>query len=133
MAKLRCILIVDDSPKCIELMSLALAAAGGAEVYTEMDSIAAVERIGQKDLDLVLLDIKMPGMSGFQVLERVRGAGDVTPILMCSGSVRQADVNQAFEHGCNGYFGKPDSLDGYRTLARSVMDYWSLSDVPTRQ
>ncbi len=133
LAKVRSILIVDDSAKCIELMSLALNAAGGAEVRTEMDSGVAVARIGNEELDLVLLDVKMPGMNGFQVLEAVRGAGGITPIVMCSGSVRQTDVNQAFENGCNGYFEKPDSLDSYRKLARSLMDYWSQGDVPTRQ
>lgn len=72
----------------------------------------------------------MPGLSGFQVLESVRGAGVRTPILMCSGSIRQTDVDRAYSAGCNGYFEKPNSLGGYRALAKTILDYWIMGDVP---
>lgn len=117
------ILIVDDSTRCTHLMSAALAAAGAGDVKVESDPRVAVERIVRGDADLVLLDIKMPELNGFQVLNAVRGAGGRTPILMCSGSVRQSDVNRAYASGCNGYFGKPDSLEEYRGLAKAIVDY----------
>lgn len=130
MAKLQTILIVDDSERCVELLSLAFRTTGAAEVLTESNSTNAVSRILEEPIDLVMLDIKMAGKSGFEVLSDVRKAGRSTPILMCSGSVRQPDVDEAFSIGCNGYFEKPASLDGYREMARTVFEYWRLGDVP---
>lgn len=132
MAKIQSILIVDDSDRCTELMSLALSAAGASSVITESDARVAVGRIERGEADLVLLDIKMPELNGFQVLDAVRRAGARTPILMCSGSIRQADVDRAYDSGCNGYFGKPDSLEDYRNLAKTIVGYWLKSDVPVR-
>jgi len=132
VAKLETILIVDDSEKCIELMTLALKASGAMQVTSEREPKRAVEKIVSGRFDITLLDIKMPGMSGHQVLETVRGAKVYSPILMISGSIRENDVEGAYARGCNGYFGKPNSLSDYRSLAQAVMDYWMRGDVPIR-
>ncbi len=130
MANIQSIMIVDDSTRCTELMSAALGAAGAGAVLVENDSRVAIKRIVGGEAGLVLLDIKMPELNGFQVLDAVREAGCRIPILMCSGSVRQSDVNRAYASGCNGYFGKPDSLDQYRSLAKAIVEYWMRSDIP---
>jgi CheY-like chemotaxis protein len=89
-----------------------------------------MQRIHSDRPDLILLDIKMPGVDGFMVLADLRNAGNNLPVLMCSGSDLQSDIDRAFELGCNGYFVKPAGIDGYRRMASAVANYWSGSELP---
>ena len=130
MARLGKLFIVDDSERCIEFMSLSLAAEGIKNVDSETLAIAAVDRIGKEKPDLILLDIKMPELDGFGVLAYLRGAGIFTPVIMFSGSAREVDIDKAYALGCNGYVEKPNSIEDYKTMANAIVSYWSLSELP---
>ncbi len=130
MARLRSILIIDDNDNCAEFMTLAFKAKGAEDIASETSPAHAMDRIRIDKPDLVLLDIKMPVMDGFEILRTLRGEGNTVPVIMCSGSVLQSDVDRAFSSGCNGYVVKPDSLDAYKSLASEVLGYWSHSEVP---
>jgi len=130
MSKLQSVLIVDDNERCLEVMSLAFESTGMVKVRCEQDPERAVDRIRMDAPDLVLLDVKMPKLSGFDVLTQIREAGIRTPVVMCSGSNLQADVNRAYQTGCNGFMEKPTSLVAYQDLAGSVVSYWRLSEIP---
>lgn len=76
---------------------------------------------------LALLDIQMPGMSGFDVLEALmdsamddEGEGRPTPVMMLSSSTRQDDVRRALDMGAREYRVKPSTLDDYKRLAQDV-------------
>jgi CheY-like chemotaxis protein len=130
MAKLTSVLIVDDNDRCVEFMSLAFKSHGGVDVSAETASVKALDRIRNEKPDLILLDIKMPDMDGFGVLARLRGEGNAAPVVMCSGSALQKDVDRAYALGCNGYVEKPTTLDGYRSMAGAIVEYWRRGELP---
>ena len=131
MAKLGSVLIVDDNARCVEFMSLAFLSHGGFDVLTETQPVAALARIRIEKPDLIMLDVKMPELDGFTVLALLRGEGNLVPVVMCSGSARQQDVDRAYASGCNGYVEKPTSLEDYRIMAGAIMNYWGRSELPT--
>lgn len=131
MSKLASVLIVDDNPRCLEFMTLAFAAQGGVSVAGEMKPVIALDRIRAEKPDLVVLDIKMPEIDGFTLLSMLRGEGNPVPVVMCSGSALQKDVDRAYASGCSGYLEKPATLEDYRAMAGSVVDYWRRGELPT--
>lgn len=130
MAKLASVLIVDDNPRCLEFMTLAFTAHGGVDVSSEMKSVTALDRIRAEKPDLVVLDVKMPELDGFGVLALLRGEGNSVPVVMCSGSALQKDVDRAYAGGCSGYVEKPATLEDYRAMAGAIVDYWSRGELP---
>jgi CheY-like chemotaxis protein len=133
MAQFGSVLIVDDSERCIEFLALSLQSEGISNITSETMPIVAVDRIGKERPDLILLDIKMPELDGFGLLAYIRGAGIFTPVLVVSGSARQADIDRAYALGCNGYFEKPAALEGYRTIASAIASYWQRSNLPSSE
>ena len=130
MSKLASVLIVDDNPRCLEFMTLAFSAQGGVEVTSEMKPIIALDRIRSEKPDLVVLDVKMPDLDGFGVLSLLRGEGNPVPVVMCSGSALQKDIDRAYAGGCSGYVEKPTTLEDYRAMAGTIVDYWSRGELP---
>jgi two-component system OmpR family response regulator len=130
MSKLASVFIVDDNPRCLEFMTLAFTAHGGVSVSSERKPSAAIDRIRQEKPDLVVLDVKMPDVDGFGVLAMVRGEGNPVPIVMCSGSALQKDVDRAYAGGCSGYVEKPATLEDYRQMAGAIIEYWRRSELP---
>ena len=111
------ILVVDDDESNRESLRRRLVR-HGYSVLTAVDGPAALELIAQQPFDLVLLDVMMPGMSGLQVLERVRQNFSQTdlPIIMATAKDQSEDIVSAFNHGANDYVTKP--LDFAVVLAR---------------
>lgn len=130
MSKLASVLIVDDNPRCLEFMTLAFTAQGGVQVAGETKPIIALDRIRTEKPDLVVLDVKMPELDGFGVLSLLRSEGNPVPVVMCSGSALQKDIDRAYAGGCSGYLEKPTTLEDYRSLASAIVDYWSRGELP---
>lgn len=130
MTKLASVMIVDDNPRCLEFMTLAFSAHGGVAVASELRPAIALERIRAEKPDLVLLDVKMPEIDGFTVLSVLRGEGNPVPVVMCSGSALQKDVDRAYATGCSGYVEKPATLEDYRAMAGAVVEYWRRGELP---
>jgi DNA-binding response OmpR family regulator len=89
----------------------------GYEVETIPDGLDAVERLAPEDaeaaspsLDLVVLDVMLPGLDGFQIVERMRGSGNFTPVLMLTAKSLPEDVVQGIESGADDYLAKPFDL-----------------------
>ena len=130
MTKLASVMIVDDNPRCLEFMTLAFSAHGGVRVAGELKPAIAIERIRSEKPDLVVLDVKMPEIDGFTVLSVLRGEGNPVPVVMCSGSALQKDVDRAYASGCSGYVEKPATLEDYRAMAGAVVEYWRRGELP---
>ncbi|MGE5538123.1 MAG: response regulator [Gemmatimonas sp.] len=75
---------------------------------------------------LVLLDLKLPRRSGFEVLQEIRreSATRHTPVVVLTSSGQDADVLRAYELTANSYLVKPVSRDGLVAMLQSVQDYW---------
>lgn len=130
MAKLESVLVIDDSERCIEFISLALEAESGVAVHKETRSIHAAERVRTERPSLVILDLKMPELDGFGVLQQLRSDGVTSPVVVLSGSARQADIDRAYSLGCNGYLEKPASLSDYRQTASAIVNFWGRGELP---
>lgn len=117
------VLVVEDDRNLQILIAEALRAAGFA-VVLERDGAEAVARFGKAPADLLLLDVLLPGMNGFQVAERVRAlpGGDV-PIVMMSGTYRgQKTVEAARSRfGLAGYVEKPFQLEHLVEVLRGAL------------
>lgn len=102
------ILIVDDNPKNVELLEAFLEPTG-AELLTARDGESALELAEREVPDLIVLDIMMPRMSGYQVCERVR-AHPLTatiPVLVVTALGEVNDVERAMDVGADDFLTKP--------------------------
>lgn len=82
----------------------------GYVVHVAEDGNEALERIGQIDPDLVILDLMMPGLDGYRVLKTLREDGDPTPVLILSARGEEADKVRGFRLGADDFVTKPFSL-----------------------
>jgi len=82
--------------------------------------------------NLLLLDLKMPGVDGFGVLEWVKAHPDkmIIPTLVFSSSVLETDLRRAYELGASSYLVKPSSPDELRELMRATHEYWRHCHIP---
>src|SRR5438552_14783576 len=100
------ILVVDDEPDILLLHRLNLEAAGH-EVLLAADGMKALERIAVDRPDCVVLDVMMPVLDGWGVLEALQGRADAPPVLVVSAKSAAADVEHAISMGAKGYLAKP--------------------------
>jgi len=104
------VLIVEDERSLAEGLRFNLDAEGyAAEVVGTGET--ALERLNESKFDTVVLDVMMPGKSGFDVAAELRERGDYTPILMLTALGRPEDVLLGFESGADDYLAKPFDLN----------------------
>lgn len=101
------ILVVDDEPSIVELVSYNLRRSG-YEVVTADNGEDGLRIAEQGGLDLLILDVMLPGIDGFEVLRAVRRSSDV-PVLMLTARGEEADRVVGFEIGADDYVAKPFS------------------------
>lgn len=111
------LLIVDDNETNLDMLSRRLTRAGH-RVRTAPSGETALALLQQEEFDLILLDVMMPGIDGFEVLRRVRAEHAATslPVIMATARDQREDVVQALRLGANDYVTKP--LDLPVVLAR---------------
>jgi len=103
------ILIVEDEAHLAEGLQFNLQAEGH-EVETAGDGEAALEMLRAAGFDAVVLDVMLPGKSGFEVAADLRAAGNFVPVLMLTARGRAEDVVQGFAAGADDYLAKPFDL-----------------------
>ena len=122
MAKKSSILVVDDEDALRTVLSGELASEG-YEVQTASDGDEAVTEMGKANFDLVLLDIKMPRMNGFEVLKFIKEKHAKTKVVMLTGF---ADLKNAIESkklGADDFVSKPyDLVDLLTTIERVLSE-----------
>jgi PAS domain S-box-containing protein len=111
------ILVVDDQPKNIELLEAYLAPQG-YEIITAVNGEEALEKLSGNKIDLILLDIIMPGIDGFEVTRRVRQDNllRLIPIILVTALRETEDRVKGIEVGCDDFLSKP--VDKLELLAR---------------
>ena len=100
------ILLLEDDTLLGELVREHLQDSGH-EVVWFTDGEAAEDAILQNRYDLLLLDVGVPGVDGFELLERMRRRSDTTPAIMITSRNTSADVKEGFDLGCDDYIKKP--------------------------
>ena len=85
------------------------------------DGARAVELAEQEHPDLVILDVQMPDMDGWETLRAVRHQhGDAVGVVLCTVRSHPADAVRAYELGCDAYLGKPFDIVELATIATTV-------------
>jgi CheY-like chemotaxis protein len=102
------VLIVDDDPDGAFMLEQALAK-GGYRTDVARDGLAGLARAKQPDVSLVLLDVMLPGLDGFEVCHRLRNepATAKLPVIMISAKGREEDRATGLRLGANDYMAKP--------------------------
>ena len=104
------ILVVDDEAGVRDLLGDALRL-GGYETFEAGDGMAALTALRKRPANLLVIDINMPLMDGFELLERLRATGDLTPALMLSARGEKSDIARGLRLGADDYVTKPFSLE----------------------
>jgi CheY-like chemotaxis protein len=119
--------IRDAQPEVAEELQVDVVG-GGAEALSFLRGEG--EYAGRALPDLVLLDFKMPGVSGLDVLRAIRSDAErpelqTIPVVMLTTSAQGDDVLQAYRQGANEYVTKPVRAEEFRTKVQAIPRYWS--------
>src|SRR3989442_1819767 len=103
------LLVVDDNEDNRYTLVQRLRRLGYTNVVTAIDGRGALERLGTQDFDLLLLDVMMPELNGYEVLERIRGDDRLRhiPVIMISAVDQLESVVRCIELGAEDYLPKP--------------------------
>jgi two-component system response regulator RegX3 len=112
------VLVVDDEPAIVDAVSYALRSEG-FDVESRSDGEGALEAALSVGFDLVILDLRLPGLSGIEVCRRVRAASQV-PILILSARDAEVDRVLGLESGADDYVTKPFSVAELVSRVRAI-------------
>ncbi len=116
------ILVVDDNPQNVELIQAYLE---GLNCATDVaaDGVEALEKVAAARPDLIILDIMMPRMSGFEVCRRIKAAAETReiPILMVTALNEIGDIEKGVESGTDDFLSKPINKLELVTRVKSLL------------
>ena len=130
------VLLVEDNPSDAELTLRALREIdAGTEVLVLTDGAEALDYLfgtgaysdrAARPPKLVLLDLKLPKVDGFEVLDRVKGTQETqsTPVVVLTSSEHERDVSRSYDLGCNSYVVKPVTFESFASTLAAVGRYW---------
>ena len=121
------ILVVDDEKNIRRTLRMVLEGAG-LDVVEAESAEAGLTQIESGGVDLVILDIRLPGMSGIEALERIRARPESRrlPVLMISGHASVAEAVSAVQTGATDFFEKPLDRDQVLVRVRNALKTWQL-------
>ena len=114
------ILIADDDNEIRDLLEFDIAQSG-YEVDCAKNGMEALEKAMSGNYDVILLDVMMPEMNGFEVCDNIRKAGKKTPILLLTAKGTIADKTQGFDCGADDYIVKPFDIREVLLRIRALM------------
>jgi two-component system response regulator len=131
------VLLVEDNPHDAQLFLLAMKKKGlDSKIFVVKNGAEAVEFIFAKgqyahrgnssSLKVIFLDLKLPKLNGFEVLELVRADKKFTglPVVVHSSSAVEADISRAFDLGANSYVVKPIDFKEHAKTMTDAVEYW---------
>ena len=121
------ILIVEDEQNIVDILSFNLSREG-YDTLEAYDGPTGLQLALEQDPDLILLDLMLPGMDGFEVCRQVRESGSSTPIIMLTAREEETDKVLGLELGADDYITKPFSMR--ELLARVKANIRRMSMVP---
>lgn len=126
------ILLVEDNPDDEALATLALRENGfESDIVVAHDGEEALDMLTGKNQikikpDLILLDLKLPKISGLEVLKHIRKNEEIkhTPVVILTTSTEDADVASSYDNGANSYIRKPVNYNDFVEQIGYVVKYW---------
>lgn len=123
------LVVVEDDPNILELLGASLRYAG-FEVETATDGSEAMEVITRYRPDLVVLDVMLPDMDGFEVAQQLRSGGNRTPIVFLTARDATEDKVRGLTLGGDDYVTKPFSLEEVVARIRAVLRRTTANPAP---
>jgi two-component system response regulator ResD len=125
------ILVVDDDHGVQDVTRVVLSGAG-YEVQAVSSGFEALDLAGEQSFDLILLDINMPGMDGWETLRLLRAdeAMNRVPVVMFSIKGEVQDKVQGLQEGASDYITKPFVVDTLIERVQRVLDEWNGAETP---
>jgi two-component system, OmpR family, response regulator len=114
------VLIIEDELKIARIIKLELEHEG-YKVEIAENGIAGLEKFGDEQWNLVLLDIMIPKLNGMEVLRRIRASGDMTPIILLTARDSIPDKVSGLDHGANDYITKPFQIEELLARIRACL------------
>jgi DNA-binding response OmpR family regulator len=119
------VLVVDDNEDVRDLV-VHILSADGFHVFSASEGLSALSILKANDIDLVLLDVMMPGMSGLEVLTEIRTGSDKkireVPVMMITAKSSTEDIDKALAIGANSYVVKPFRGATIREKVRTILE-----------
>lgn len=112
------ILVVDDEPHIVSLVTRGLHVEG-YETVTADDGQAGLDRALEGDIDLIVLDVGLPSMDGFEVLRHLRARGSGIPVIMLTARSATRDAIEGLDAGASDYVPKPFAVAELLARVRS--------------
>jgi two-component system, cell cycle sensor histidine kinase and response regulator CckA len=117
------VLLIDDEAMILEIGTEILRKLG----YTVLTSGIGAEAIElfrerKDDIDIIILDMIMPGLSGLEIYDRIREIRDDIKVILSSGYSLNGQASKILKHGCNGFIQKPFDITSLSRKIREVLD-----------
>ena len=116
------IMVVDDEPYIARVIKFKLEQEGYT-VISANDGVTGLEKIREEKPDMVLLDVMMPGMSGYEVCQKIKGDAELAgiPVVILTAKGQERDREQGFSMGASDYITKPFSPNRLLELVKSIV------------
>ena len=109
--KLRCLLI-DDEPPALEILQSHISNVNGLEIVASCkNAVEAIDVLHEKQIDLLFLDIKMPGMGGLETMEKIQRIKPESKIIFLTGHGSKEDRDACEKAGASCYLMKPVEIE----------------------
>ncbi len=118
MAKILC---VDDAAFMRKVIKDTLSKNGYTDIYEAVDGADAVEKYGEIQPDLVIMDITMPNMDGLEALKAIRAKNSNASVVMCSAMGQEAMVIDAIQSGAKDFIVKPFKPDRIMKTVTTIL------------
>jgi two-component system nitrogen regulation response regulator NtrX len=125
------ILVVDDVAALAEQYAYDLKRLGGYDTLVASDGQAGLDALTREPVDLVLLDLEMPGMDGFAVLTQLRQRGSQVPVIVYTGTGNYERCVRAVQQGAYGFLDKNEPMEKVVQAVASALERRRLSDEVT--
>jgi CheY-like chemotaxis protein len=135
--KLIQVLLIEDNRMDVELATYAFKEAGvSGGIHVASNGKSAIDYLLGKEKfanrleyplpEVILLDLKMPGMDGFDILKKIKTTSGINriPVVILTSSKEEGDVATAYDLGANSFLVKPASFEGLIEICRKIKEYW---------
>lgn len=121
MGQLPRILIVDDEPDIREIMRSHVATVIEADMHEASNGAEAIIQIKQQDFDLIICDIRMPKLSGIELLDWLRNQNRMTPFAIITSFNDRPLILEAITHGASKILSKPFQMTDIKQLIEELL------------
>lgn len=114
------ILLIDDDPAVRDTLRAGLSSEA-VEVDTASDGDRGLQRAREEEFDLLIVDVGLPGINGFDLVKQLRDAGDTRPVIFLTAKSEEEDVIRGLDLGADGYVPKPFSLGEFKARVDALL------------